>query len=118
MLFIHGEPISYKKVEAVLKLDREACETVIAELEERLEDGARGLQLVVGNDKIQLATKPDFNDILEEFVKEELSEDLTPASRKPFQSLHISAHFPREDRAFAGSELDRYSSDSHDPRFG
>jgi segregation and condensation protein B len=80
LLFIHGEPISYKKVESVLKIDKEECENVIAALKQRLEDDAHGLQLVVGNDKVQLATKPEFNTILESFVREELSEDLTPAS--------------------------------------
>jgi segregation and condensation protein B len=80
LLFIHGEPISYKKVESVLKLEREDCEAVIDMLKKRLEDDHRGLQLVVGNEKVQLATKPEFNTILESFVREELSEDLTPAS--------------------------------------
>jgi segregation and condensation protein B len=80
LLFSHGEPISYKKIEAVLKIDQAECVALTMELKKRLESEARGLQLVVGNDKVQLATKPDFNTILESFVREELSEDLTPAS--------------------------------------
>jgi len=80
LLFIHGEPISLKKIESVLHLEKDECESIIAELKKRLEDSARGIQVVVGNDKVQLATKPEFNVILEDFVREELSEDLTPAS--------------------------------------
>lgn len=96
LLFIHGEPISYKKIESVLKIDRDGCEAVIEELKKKLEDGARGLQLVLGNDKVQLATKPDFNQILEDFVREELSEDLTPAS---LEALSIIAYLGPISRA-------------------
>jgi segregation and condensation protein B len=89
LLFIHGEPISHKKIETVLNIAKEECETVIDALKQKLEDDTRGLQLVLGNDKVQLATKPDFNQILENFVKEELSEDLTPAS---LEALSIIAY--------------------------
>lgn len=96
LLFIHGEPISYKKVETVLKIDKEECEMVIDALKQKLEDETRGLQLVLGNEKVQLATKPDFNEILENFVKEELSEDLTPAS---LEALSIIAYLGPISRA-------------------
>jgi segregation and condensation protein B len=80
LLFIHGEPISLKKIESVLRLDAGAADPLIAAMKQSLETDGRGLQLVVGSDKVQLATKPAFNAILESFVREELSEDLTPAS--------------------------------------
>jgi segregation and condensation protein B len=96
LLFIHGEPISMKKIESVLKLDKDHAEAVVLELKSRLEDESRGIQLVVGNDKVQLATKPEFNEILENFVREELSEDLTPAS---LESLSIIAYLGPISRA-------------------
>ena len=89
LLFIHGEPITLQKVGSVLKLDAASCEELVRSLQKQLEAGDRGLQLVMGNGKVQLATKPDFNQILEDFVKEELSEDLTPAS---LEALSIIAY--------------------------
>jgi segregation and condensation protein B len=80
LLFIHGEPISYKKAEAVLGLAKGKGEGLAAEMKKRLLGSDRGLQLIFDKEKIQLATKPEFNKILEDFVKEELTEDLTPAS--------------------------------------
>lgn len=80
LLFIHGEPMSRKKIEAVLKWEKEECDAVVEELKKRLEENTRGLMLFSDGEKIQLATKPEFNAILEGFVKEELTEDLTPAS--------------------------------------
>lgn len=102
LLFIHGEPITHKKIEDVLRIGHEDCDALIAEMKKRLEEGGRGLQLVVGggagaNDqKVQLATKPKFNEILESFVREELSEDLTPAS---LEALSIIAYLGPISRA-------------------
>lgn len=106
LLFIHGEPISFKKIESVLRLGAGECETLVAEMKKTLETGGRGLQLVVGgggagahgaaDQKVQLATKPEFNAILENFVREELSEDLTPAS---LEALSIVAYLGPISRA-------------------
>lgn len=80
LLFIHGEPLSYKKIEAVLGLKKDELSPIVEEMKKRLAEDGRGLQLVSDKEKIQLATKPEFNKILEDFVKEELTEDLSPAS--------------------------------------
>lgn len=80
LLFIHGEPITYKKIASVLEIEKEEAEEFARELQQRLESLERGLQLVSDREKVQLATKPEWNSILESFVKEELTEDLTPAS--------------------------------------
>lgn len=96
LLFIHGEPITLKKIESVLRLDKEECEALVADMKKKLEDEGRGLQLVVSNEKVQLATKPEFNVILENFVREELSEDLTPAS---LEALSIISYLGPISRA-------------------
>ena len=109
LLFIHGEPISFAKIGTVLKIDVEECEALVAEMKKTLENDERGLQLVVGSagagsgaagasasKKVQLATKPEFNAILESFVREELSEDLTPAS---LEALSIIAYLGPITRA-------------------
>jgi len=61
-------------------MKKEEAETLAEELKRRLKDPARGLELVADREKVQLATKPEWNSILESFVKEELTEDLSPAS--------------------------------------
>ena len=96
LLFIHGEPLSYKKIQSVLGIEKEELETLIKELAVDLETDTRGLQLVSDREKIQLATKPAFNDILESFMKEEISEDLTPAS---LEALSIIAYLGPISRA-------------------
>jgi len=96
LLFIHGEPLSYKRIQAALGMEKDQLEAVIADLKTHLEDEGRGLQVISDKEKIQLATKPDFNNILENFVKEEISEDLTPAS---LEALSIIAYLGPISRA-------------------
>jgi segregation and condensation protein B len=80
LLFIHGEPLLSKKIEKILGLDPEAVKNLLGELENRLAVSERGIHLASLGDKVQLVTKPEFGKLLEDFAKEELSEDLTPAS--------------------------------------
>lgn len=96
LLFIHGEPMPYKKIGSVLGFKQGETEPVVAEMKRRLEQAGRGLQLIADREKVQLATKPDFNKILEDFVKEELTEDLTPAS---IEALSIIAYLAPISRA-------------------
>jgi len=96
LLFIHGEPLSYKKIQSVLGIEKEELEAIIKELESDLASDGRGLQLVSDKEKIQLATKPEFNSILESFMKEEISEDLSPAS---LEALSIIAYLGPISRA-------------------
>lgn len=96
LLFIHGEPLSYKKIQSVLGIEKEGLEILIGELKADLESNERGLQLISDREKVQLVTKPAFNGILEGFMKEEISEDLTPAS---LEALAIVAYLGPISRA-------------------
>jgi len=96
LLFIHGEPIQYKKIESVLGFAKGEAKDVVAELARRLADPARGLHLVFDHEKVQLATRPAFSKLLEDFVKDEIAEDLTPAS---LEALAIVAYLGPLSRA-------------------
>ncbi|MDO8515722.1 MAG: SMC-Scp complex subunit ScpB [bacterium] len=93
LLFIHGEALSLKKIGAVLEFDDEVLKAAVTGLWTRLEAGASGLTLISDgmmdaffdgkgweDKKIQLGTKPAFAKLVERFIKEQLAEELTPAS--------------------------------------
>jgi segregation and condensation protein B len=96
LLFLHGEPLSYKKIAAVLDIEEAAAAALVAELKTELQSEARGLHLLADKEKVQLATKPEFGKLLENFVKEELTEELTPAS---VETLAIIAYLGPISRA-------------------
>lgn len=89
LLFIHGEPLSREKIFAALAVDDIEGEEIVKEYVEKLKNEERGLSLVASGGKVQLVTKPEFGAILEQFVKEELAEDLSPAS---LEALAIIAY--------------------------
>src|SRR4051812_16020530 len=90
LLFLHGEPLAFKKIAAVLSVEESACAELIRALDEKLQhDENGGLHLVIDKEKVQLATKPAFGKLLETFVREELTEELTPAS---METLAIIAY--------------------------
>lgn len=80
LLFVHGEPISISKIASGLLISTEQAEELIGSFSESLQSTDRGLALNRMGDRVQLVTKAEINSALENFVKSELSEDLTPAS--------------------------------------
>lgn len=90
VLFIHGEPLPLKKMAEILTFKEEELGPLLDEFAKRLEETGRGLMLLRDPDKVQLVTKPQYHSILAQFVKEELSEDLTPAA---LETLGIIAYF-------------------------
>ncbi len=95
LLFIHGEPLPKKKITAILDLEAAEADNVIEELKKRLEAEERGLTLIADGDKVQLATKAKFGKILEKFVKDELSEELSPASLETLSAIVYFAPISR-----------------------
>lgn len=89
LLFIHGEPIRRSKIQSLIQIDKKECEELLAEFVRRLKNGDRGLTLTTNEDEIQLVTKAQFGTLLKKFMKEELSEELSPAS---LEALSIVAY--------------------------
>lgn len=106
ILFVYGEPLEIKRVAKILALKESEVETALGELNEKLKDENRGLTLIGENPgapskKVQLATKREFTPLLENFIKEEFKENLTPAS---LETLSLIAYLGPVSR----SEIDYY----------
>lgn len=80
LLFINGEPLEIKKIARLLNSNEEEIKTVLNQLGENLKNEDRGLTLVFQDNRVQLATKPEFSNLVESFVKDEFEENLTPAA--------------------------------------
>ena len=80
ILFSYGEPIEINKITKLLNSEIEVIKQAISGLEQQYADENRGLKIIFSDNKIQLATKPEFSKFLEEFAKEEFQENLTPAA--------------------------------------
>lgn len=100
LLFIYGEPLQIKKIAKILKagddvLDETAVKTAVEQLQRQLENNGRGLSLVINDDAIQLVTKKEFQGLLQEVIKEELHESLTPAALETLAIIAYTGPIPR-----------------------
>lgn len=97
LLFIYGEALFFKKISQTLDMEEQEVKEAVMSLAESYKDGSRGLQLVVDDEKVQLTTKPEFGKLLEDMVKGELHEELTPASLETLSIIIYSAPISRAE---------------------
>ena len=100
LLFIYGEPIEIGKIVKILKpqnpgLDETGVKEALQILQAQLENGDRGLSLVVHDERVQLVTKPGFKGFLQEIIKEELHDVLTPAALETLAIISYAGPVPR-----------------------
>jgi len=96
-LFHYGEAAEIKKIAKILKLKEKEAADLVDFLEKNLREAeSRGLMILKQNNRIQLVTKPDFEDINKELIKEEFREELSPAS---LETLSIIAYLGPVSRA-------------------
>ncbi len=95
LLFTYGEPIEIKKIAKLLKLKENAAADLVNELTANLAGETRGLTLLKDGEKIQLATKPEFQEINEVLIKEEFREELTPAAQETLSVVAYLGPVPR-----------------------
>lgn len=106
VLFVYGETLEIKRLVGILKRDeklnlktKEAEEIVkkaLEKLRQKYEAEDSGLKIIFSENRVQLATKPDFIPLLEDFIKEEFKENLTPAS---VETLSLIAYLGPLSRA-------------------
>lgn len=103
LLFVYGEPLEVKKISKMLsrpegkKISEAEIKEAIGELQKKYSENG-GLNLITNDTegKVQLATKPEFAPLIEEFIKDEFKEDLTPAS---LETLSLIAYLGPISRA-------------------
>jgi segregation and condensation protein B len=96
VLFVYGEPMDAKKIAKVLKSKEASVKEALEELVKKYSEEERGLSVIVSEGKFQLATRPEFSEVLENFAKEEFKEQLSPAS---LETLALIAYFGPLSRA-------------------
>lgn len=80
ILFSIGEPISIEKLAKTLEKNKDLVRKTIEDLENDYKKENRGLRIVAKDQKVQLVSSPENSHYIEKLIKDELQEDLTPAS--------------------------------------
>lgn len=80
LLFIHGESMSIQKIASALSVDEGTAEQAIIEIQQELNQDKHGVFLVINQDDVQLVSKPEYREIVKDMIKDEMQENLTPAT--------------------------------------
>lgn len=95
VLFLHGEELSFQKISHMLHIALEAVPALVAEFGKQYASKERGILLLVRDAKVQLVTKPEQSELVSQFLKEELTEELTPASLETLSIITYLGPVPR-----------------------
>jgi segregation and condensation protein B len=87
----------YKKLSKILGVSESEILDAVKKLDAELKNRDGGLWLVSDEEKIQLTTRPEFAKLLEQIIKEELKEDLSPASLETLSIIAYSAPISRAE---------------------
>ncbi len=80
ILFIKGEPVTFKKLAGLLGVSEHQVTLSLTELDQSLAE--RGLQLVYTDDAVMLGTRAELGPILEQIRREELNKELSKATQE------------------------------------
>lgn len=85
LLFISNKPLTYKKIASFLKKTGEETkkniiEEAVEELKQRYNFEESGVRIIQSGEEVQMVTSPEASQIIKDFVKEEMTGELTPAS--------------------------------------
>lgn len=97
LLFINGEPVSIKKIAALLAMSEGAVITAAAALQNNLAADHRGLTLINHNQSLQLVTKPNFSQLNQKVLEDEFQDELTPAATEVVAILAYGGSLSRAE---------------------
>ena len=95
ILFWKAEPVSFKKLAELLKVDVLTVQATIIELEHALK--GRGLTLVQTDTEVMLGTSKEMSSLIEQLTKEELTRDLGKAGLETLSIILYQGPISRAD---------------------
>lgn len=98
ILFVSGEPLSFKKIAETLDVSPEAVSEALQSIAAKhAADPSSGFLLIFHKDSVRLATKPEFSSILEDLTKKSLQENLSKAALEVLAIIAYRAPISRAE---------------------
>lgn len=80
ILFANGDPMKISKLAKIIEIEKEKTQEAIEELIEDYKKNQSGLIILKLGEEIQLASNPENGKYVEQLMKSELSDSLSPAA--------------------------------------
>lgn len=89
ILFAVGDGIEIKELASIIEIETKELKKILSDLSKEYEKENRGLMLVEFNNKIQLATKPEYSIYIKKLLKPDSKQNLSQAA---IETLAIIAY--------------------------
>ncbi|WP_051350606.1 SMC-Scp complex subunit ScpB [Caloramator sp. ALD01] len=89
ILFAVGDGVEIKELSSIIDIDLKELKSILKDLSLDYEKDNRGLMLIEYNNKIQLATKPEYSTYIKKILKPESKQNLSQAA---IETLAIIAY--------------------------
>lgn len=89
LLFLSNRPLSVKKLAELTDRSKTEIETVLETLKKDYNESERGIKIMFNDDQVQMATTQESSAVVEKFLKEELTGEMT---RPQLEALTIIAY--------------------------
>ena len=97
VLFISPRPLTEARLASLFEVERDAIEEALVILGERYQNGAGGVALLQHGQEIQLVTNPEVAPIVQKFLKEETTGELTKPSLETLTIIAYRGPLPKAD---------------------
>lgn len=89
ILFVASQPLSLREIGKAVQKKEEEVRLAMEELKARYNHGASGIRILFVDDKVQMASAPENSAVVESFIKNEASGELT---RPQLETLTVIAY--------------------------
>ena len=91
VLFASGEPVSVDRLAEILELDKPTVLKLAQSLQERLEQKDSGVCLLRIDNQFQMASKPEYGDIIRKVMDMRRNVPLSPAAMEVLSIVAITS---------------------------
>jgi segregation and condensation protein B len=97
LLFINGEPLPIAKLAKIVGIHKAQVDNALMVLSGEYESQNRGIRIIKKGEEVQLATSPDNAVFIEQLLRGELQESLTPAALEVLSIVAYRGPLARAD---------------------
>ena len=80
LIFISGEPVSFKKLEKIIGKNKEELKLAAGVLAKKYEDEKRGLRILIKDNQVQMVTAKENSEYASQFLQSDLQDSLSQAA--------------------------------------
>lgn len=95
MLFISGEPMSFKKISKLTSIEAADLKSSAEELAKKYNEEGRGIRILIKDDEVQMVTAGENSRYVESFMKADIEGELSRAALEVLSVVAYRGPIPR-----------------------